>query len=84
MGKKIKVAQLVHGDEVGGAIVLEEEVDFLTQLTWDVLDGATLADLQTLFIDDLQVSHNPMRSLISLSAVLIPYQKVMTYNDLVS
>jgi hypothetical protein len=33
-----------------------------------VLDGAKLSDLQTLFADDLQVSHNPMGSLTIPSA----------------
>ena len=39
MGKKMKAAQLVYGDEVGGAIVPEDEGDFLTQLARDVLEG---------------------------------------------
>ena len=84
MGKKMKAAQLVYGDEVGGAIVPEEEGDFLTQLARDVLDGAKLSDLQTLFADDLQVSHNPMGSLTTPSAVIVPSPKVMTWNDWVS
>ena len=81
MGRKMKAAQLVYGDEVGGAIVPEEEGDFLTQLARDVLDGAKLSDLQTLFADDLQVSHNPMGSLTTPSAVIIPGPKVMTWED---
>ncbi|GAP21878.1 DUF6094 domain-containing protein [Leptolinea tardivitalis] len=84
MGKKMKAAQLVYGDEVGGAIVPEEEGDFLTQLARDVLDGAKLSDLQTLFADDLQVSHNPMGSLTTPSAVIITGPKVMTWDDWVS
>ncbi|NPV78410.1 MAG: hypothetical protein HPY59_18795, partial [Anaerolineae bacterium] len=84
MGKKMKAAQLVYGDEVGGAIVPEEEGDFLTQLARDVLEGAKLSDLQTLFADDLQVSHNPMGSLTTPSAVIIPGPKVMTWEDWVS
>jgi len=84
MGKKMKAAQLVYGDEVGGAIVPEEEGDFLTQLARDVLDGAKLSDLQTLFADDLQVSHNPMGSLTTPSAVIVPSPKVMTWDDWVS
>ena len=84
MGKKMKAAQLVYGDEVGGAIVPEEEGDFLTQLARDVLEGAKLSDLQTLFADDLQVSHNPMGSLTTPSAVIIPGPKVMTWDDWVS
>lgn len=84
MGRKMKAAQLVYGDEVGGAIVPEEEGDFLTQLARDVLDGAKLSDLQTLFADDLQVSHNPMGSLTKPSAVIVPGPKVMTWDDWVS
>ena len=84
MGRKMKAAQLVYGDEVGGAIVPEEEGDFLTQLARDVLEGAKLSDLQTLFADDLQVSHNPMGSLTTPSAVIIPGPKVMTWDDWVS
>jgi hypothetical protein len=81
MGRKMKAAQLVYGDEVGGAIVPEEEGDFLTQLARDVLDGAKLSDLQTLFADDLQVSHNPMGSLTTPSAVIVPGPKVMTWDE---
>ena len=84
MGRKMKAAQLVYGDEVGGAIVPEEEGDFLTQLARDVLDGAKLSDLQTLFADDLQVSHNPMGSLTTPSAMIVPGPKVMTWDDWVS
>jgi hypothetical protein len=84
MGRKMKAAQLVYGDEVGGAIVPEEEGDFLTQLARDVLEGAKLFDLQTLFADDAQVSHNPMGSLTTPSAVIVPGPKVMTWDDWVS
>jgi hypothetical protein len=84
MGRKMKAAQLVYGDEVGGAIVPEEEGDFLTQLARDVLDGAKLSDLQTLFADDLQVSHNPMGSLTTPSAAIVPSPMVMTWDDWVS
>jgi hypothetical protein len=84
MGRKMKAAQLVYGDEVGGAIVPEEEGDFLTQLARDVLDGAKLSDLQTLFADDLQVSHNPMGSLTTPSAVIVQGPKVMTWDEWVT
>jgi hypothetical protein len=84
MGRKMKAAQLVYGDEVGGAIVPEEEGDFLTQLARDVLDGAKLSDLQTLFADDLQVSHNPMGSLTTPSAVIVQGQKVLTWDEWVT
>ena len=81
MGRKMKAAQLVYGDEVGGAIVPEEETDFLTQLARDVLDGAKLPDLQTLFADDLQVSHNPMGSMTIPSAAIVPGPKMLTWED---
>lgn len=81
MGRKMKAAQLVYGDEVGGAIVPEEEGDFLTQLARDVLEGARLSDLQTLFADDLQISHNPLGSLTTPSAVLLPRPKVLTWEE---
>lgn len=84
MGRKMKAAQLVYGDEVGGAIVPEDEGDFLTQLARDVLDGAKLPDLHTLFADDLQVSHNPMGSLTTPSAVIVPGPKVMTWDEWVT
>jgi hypothetical protein len=84
MGKKMKAAQLVYGDEVGGAIVPEDEGDFLTQLARDVLEGAKLSDLQTLFADDLQLSHNPLGSLTVPSAVIVPGPKVMTWDDWVT
>jgi hypothetical protein len=50
----------------------------------NVLDGAKLSDLQTLFADDLQVSHNPMSSLTTPSAVIVPGPKVMTWDDWVT
>jgi hypothetical protein len=84
MGRKMKAAQLVYGDEVGGAIVPEDEGDFLTQLARDVLDGAKLPDLQTLFADDLQVSHSPMGSLTMPSAVIVPGAKVLTWDEWVT
>ena len=84
MGRKMKAAQLVYGDEVGGAIVPEDEGDFLTQLARDVLDGAKLPDLQTLFADDLQVSHNPMGSLTTPSATIAPGPKVLSWDEWVT
>jgi hypothetical protein len=56
MGRKMRAAQMLYGDEVGGAIVPAEEGDFLTELAREVLDGAELEDLQSLFADDMQVS----------------------------
>ena len=81
MGLKMKAAQLLYGDEVGGAIVPEEEGDLLTELAREVLNGADLPDLQTLFADEMKVSHNPMGSLTVPSAVIVPGPKVMTWDD---
>jgi SNF2 family DNA or RNA helicase len=60
MGRKIKAAQLLYGDEVGGALVPAEDGDFLTQLARDVLSGKKLADLTALFAEDVRVQHNPV------------------------
>jgi hypothetical protein len=53
-------------------------------LVRDVLDGAKLSDLQTLFADDLQVSHNPMGSLTAPSAVIVSGPKIMTWDVWIS
>ncbi len=81
MGAKMKAAQLLYGDEVGGAIVPADDSDFLTQLARDLLDGAKLPDLQTLFADDLQVSHNPMGSMTIPSVPILPGPKVLTWDE---
>ncbi|MCP4599771.1 MAG: DEAD/DEAH box helicase [Proteobacteria bacterium] len=51
MGKKMQAAQLLYGDEVGGAIVPEDDGDFLSQLARTVLEGKELPDLQSLFAE---------------------------------
>ncbi len=81
MGAKMKAAQLLYGDEVGGAIVPEEEGDLLTALAREVLNGADLPDLQTLFADEMKVSSNPLGSLTTPSAVILPGEKVLTWSD---
>jgi len=70
MGRKMKAAQLLYGDEVGGAIVPESEGDFLTQLARELLAGSKLPDLATLFAEDTQVSHNPLGSMTVPSVVM--------------
>ena len=72
MGRKMKAAQLLFGDEVGGAIVPEDEGDFLTQLARDVLNGTKLSDLQTLFADEMQVSNSPLGCLTEISPLMVP------------
>ena len=70
MGKKMKAAQLLYGDEVGGAIVPEEDGDFLTRLARDVLSDVKMSDLQTLFAEDVKVSHGALGSLTVPSEVM--------------
>ncbi len=72
IGRKMKAAQLLFGDEVGGAIVPEDDGDFLTQLARDVLNGTKLADLQTLFADEMQVSNSPLGSPTETSPLMVP------------
>jgi hypothetical protein len=81
MGAKMKAAQLLYGDEVGGAIVPEEDGDLLTELAREVLNGADLPDLQTLFADEMKVSNNPLGSMTTPSAVILRGVKVMTWSD---
>ncbi len=60
MGQKMKAAQLLYGDEVGGAIVPEEDGDILMKLAREALESADLPDLQSLFADDVVISNSPM------------------------
>jgi hypothetical protein len=60
MGQKMKAAQLLYGNEVGGAIVQEDEGDMLMKLAREALESADLPDLQSLFADDVVVSNSPM------------------------
>ena len=74
MGRKMRAAQLLYGDNVGGAIVPIEEGDFITELAREVLHGAELDDLQSLFADEMQVSNSPMGCPTEVSPVLVPVQ----------
>lgn len=49
MGLKQAAAQLLFGDEVGGALVPEDAGDFLTELARKKLADEDIADLETLF-----------------------------------
>jgi hypothetical protein len=81
MGRKMRAAQTLYGDEVGGAIVPEEDVDLLTELAREVLSDADLPDLQAMFADDMLVSHNPLGSLTTPSATITPDPEVLTWED---
>ena len=68
----MKAAQLLFGDEVGGAIVPEDDSRFPDQLARDVLNGTKLSDLQTLFADEMQVSNSPLGCLTETSPLMVP------------
>jgi len=53
IGRKMRAAQLLYGDSVGGAIIPSDEGDFITELAREVLRGAELDDLQSLFADEM-------------------------------
>ena len=91
MGRKMKAAQLLYGDEVGGALVPAEEGDFLTQLARDVLSGKKLADLTALFAEDVRVKNNPTELVIQsdipnnpIAVITLPsqnYAKPKTWDE---
>lgn len=60
IGAKMKAAQLLYGDNVGGAIVPEEDGDILMKLAREALESADLPDLQSLFADEVVVSNSPI------------------------
>ncbi len=60
IGAKMKAAQLLYGDNVGGAIVPEEDGDILMKLAREALESADLPDLQSLFADEVVVSNSPL------------------------
>ncbi len=74
MGRKMRATQMLYGDEVGGAIVPSEDGDFITELAREVLRGAELDDLQSLFADEMRVSNSPMGCPTEVSPVLVPAQ----------
>ena len=52
MGEKMRAAQLLYGDEVGGAIVPDDGRDFLAELARRVLEGEKFQDLEGLFAQE--------------------------------
>jgi SNF2 family DNA or RNA helicase len=63
MGDKMRGAQLLFGDEVGGALVPEEGDNFLTQLARNALEGKELRDLQAIFAEaHPKTTNSPMGS----------------------
>jgi hypothetical protein len=72
MGQKMKAAQLLYGDTVGGAIVPEEDGDFLNELARNVLQGERLPDLTSMFAEYRQTTTSPMGSPTARSRPLLP------------
>jgi hypothetical protein len=60
MGQKMRAAQLLYGQEVGGAIVPDDDGDFLQELARVVLEERNLPDLRTLFAVARQETLSPM------------------------
>ena len=79
----MKAAQLLYGDEVGGAIVPEEDGDILMKLAREALESADLPDLQSLFADEVVVSNSPMGCPTAPSAPLpVPdMPKAVSWSD---
>ena len=55
MGQKMKAGQTLYGDEVGGAIVPEDEGDLLLKLAREALNKADIPDLQSLFAENCHI-----------------------------
>ena len=83
IGAKMKAAQLLYGDNVGGAIVPEEEGDILMKLAREALESADLPDLQSLFADEVVFSNSPMGCPTAPSAPLpVPEMpKTVSWSD---
>jgi len=64
--------------------VPEEDGDLLTELAREVLNEADLPDLQAMFADDMKISHNPMGSMITPSAIIVPDPKALTWDEWVT
>ncbi len=67
IGKKMKAAQLLYGDEVGGAIVPDDGENFLTELARAVLADQALPDLKALFAEARPETGSPLGSPTAVS-----------------
>ena len=63
MGEKLKAAQQLYGDEVGGALVQTDAGDFLEELARRVMTGKELPDLESLFAVENAKVTSPMGSI---------------------
>jgi hypothetical protein len=82
----MKAAQLLYGDEVGGAIVPEGDDDILMKLAREAMESADLPDLQSLFADEVMVSNSSMGCPTAPSIPLsVPdFPKVVSWMDLIA
>jgi len=81
MGEKLKAAQQLYGDEVGGALVQTDDGDFLEELARRVMSGAKLPDLESLFaVENARVA-SPMGS-IAQPGIILPSRP--TVQELIS
>jgi len=62
VGEKIAAAQVLYGDEVGGAIVPEPEDDFLDELARAALDGRQV-NLEAIFARENEGAAGPQEAL---------------------
>jgi hypothetical protein len=69
VGEKIAAAQLLYGDEVGGAIVPEPEDDFLDELARAALDGRKI-NLEAIFARENEGTTSPLGSPTAKSPAL--------------
>ena len=61
VGEKIAAAQVLYGDEVGGAIVPDPEDDFLDELARAALGGRKI-NLESIFARENEGTTSPMGS----------------------
>jgi hypothetical protein len=71
MGRKMKAGQTLYGDEVGGAIVPEDEGDLLLKLAREALDKADIPDLQSLFAENCRVERPTIPSVTGPTSTVI-------------
>ena len=72
VGCKMRAVLVLYWDEVSSAIVPVDEGECITELASEVLKGAELDDLQSLFADEMNISNSPMGCPTEISPILIP------------
>ena len=75
MGRKMRPAQTLYGDEVGGGFVPVEEGDFLNDLIVSVLKDDRLERASAIFSTQNDMTASPLGSLTAASPHLNPFEK---------